>query len=93
MKKLRNPHQLQKVLADLELIIKLNQDQELKIKLTEHHKREKKKKKEPEAPKEPEPVVEYVDPSIVNYTIEDLDNGSYLVTYKVDDPCEVLIDI
>lgn len=45
MKKLRNPHQLQKVLADLELIIKLNQDQELKIKLIEHHKREKKKKK------------------------------------------------
>lgn len=44
MKKLRNPHQLQKVLADLELIIKLNQDQELKIKLIEHHKREKKKK-------------------------------------------------
>lgn len=34
-----------------------------------------------------------MDPSIVKYTIEDLDNGSYLVSYKVDEPCEVLIDI
>jgi len=45
MKKLRNLHQLQKVLADLELMEKPNQDQELKIKLIEHHKREEKQQK------------------------------------------------
>ena len=25
--------------------------------------------------------------------MEDLDDGSYLISYKLDEPCEVLIDI
>lgn len=33
------------------------------------------------------------DPSVIKFNLKDLDDGSYLVTYKVDDPCEVIIDI